>query len=1134
MKFTLFTIILLITTQLIFAQITKDTVLANTYFTKAEALKNSSEFDSAIVYFNKASYLYEKHNLWLKYLLSETQHGDCYSKLWKLDKAIKIIKPAIENTTVQIGENDTIVADAYNTIGIQYYYQSKLDSTLLYFHKTLKIRKEVLGEKHIKVANSYNNIGLLYDIQSKYDQALQYYYKDLAISKGILGEKHTGVAHTYNNIGVVYYYKSEYNKALEYFNKGLKIRKELFGEKHIDVIGSYNNIAAVYQDKSEYDNALQYNFKNLEIEKELLGKKHIYVSASYNNIGVIYFNKSEYNKALQYFFMSLEIKKELYGEKHIDVADAYNNIGNVYDCIYEYDKALEYQFKALKILKELNSEKNIQVAASYNNIGKIYYHKLEYQKALEFILKSLELKKELLGEKHILIVKSYSNIGTLFADKHEYNKALEYYFKNIEILKELFGEKHILLSQTYNSIGDVFRDSLQYKIALKYYHLGITANLKDFNDTTDITKVPVMKNYIEHKALLQSLQAKAEIFADTTKTLQGFQNLIRFKLALQHYRAADTLISLARKDISTKSDKLALGEQANEIYKGAVNICINLSAFLKPESVYFSQAFYFSERNKSSVLLQALSEAEALKFSGIPDNLLNLEHKLSIALSNYTNLKNNAENDSLKNIWSNKLFDTQRSYDSLIVVFETKYPEYYNLKYNNSPVSVPQLSELLSKKTAILSYFVGDSTITIFAISKNDFIVVETRQGVSLQKKETRLGVSIQDMINDYRFYISNTELLADEVMYGTHKSVSLYQELAYEFYNLLFPPEIQEFLKGGIFYNIKNLIIIPDAQLATIPFETFHTEEYNAEWTNWKNKEYFANMPFLIKDYNISYSYSATLFAETRPKQNTNEIELTPLNDWLAYAPVFDDENTAGTTTRTRQLLTQNDSLTTRRFLTDGTYITPLPGTESEVKTIFDLYENNNKKAVIKTHLQANEGSVKSDELQNYRILHFATHGFVNETDPELSGILFAQDTTKTLQGFENLIRSNAEQNEGILYQSEIYNLNFKADLVVLSACETGLGKITEGEGVIGLTRALLYAGSKNIIVSLWQVSDASTSELMINFYENLLSEKKPYKVSKDLIRFNKPLSEAKRQMIKDKKYAHPYFWSPFILIGE
>ncbi len=317
---------------------------------------------------------------------------------------------------------------------------------------------------------------------------------------------------------------------------------------------------------------------------------------------------------------------------------------------------------------------------------------------------------------------------------------------------------------------------------------------------------------------------------------------------------------------------------------------------------------------------------------------------------------------------------------------------------------------------------------------------------------------------------------------------------------------------------------------LATLPFEALHTQKYTTSWTDWKNKNYFAEMPYLVKDYNISYNYSATLFQQSSPKQKTKKVEVTPLNDWLAFAPVFDNANTAGTTPRTRKFLasnsSQNDSIKTRSYLRDGTYVSPLPGSEKEIETIFDLFEKQGKKAQIKTHQKASEKFIKSNEIKNYKILHFATHGFVNEEKPELSGILFAQDTTSTLSEIDKLF-GNKPQNEGVLYQSEIYNLKFNANLVVLSACETGLGKITKGEGVIGLTRALLYAGSKNIIVSLWQVSDNSTKKLMINFYKNLLNDKKQTE-------FAKHLSKAKRKMIANKKYAHPFFWSPFILIGE
>ena len=510
------------------------------------------------------------------------------------------------------------------------------------------------------------------------------------------------------------------------------------------------------------------------------------------------------------------------------------------------------------------------------------------------------------------------------------------------------------------------------------------------------------------------------------------------------------------------------------------------------------------------MLLDAIAGSDALQFAGIPNALLNLEHNLKTNIANYIYQKDNAKNKNLENMWNNKLFKTKQSYDSLIIIFETQYPDYYNLKYNHSSATIEQISNLLDQETAMLSYAIGDSTITIFAISKDNFLVTQVEKIDSLNEK-----------IHDYRFYISETDLFVDEISWGTHWSVTEYEKLAFQFYNLLFPPAIQDFIT-----KIENLIIIPDGQLATFPFETLHTKKYDAEWTDWKSKTYFAEMPYLIKNYNISYNYSATLFYQT--KQKTDEVETAPINDWLAFAPVFDDENTAGTTTRTRELLTfevaLNDSIISRSYLTDGRYVSPLPGSKIEIETIFDLYKEQNKKALIKTHQHASEEYVKSEEIQNYRILHFATHGFVNEENPKLSGILFAQDTTVIIDSLTHLV---AQQDEGILYQSEIYNLNFNADLIVLSACQTGLGKITKGEGVIGLTRALLYAGTKNITVSLWSVNDKSTSKLMINFYENLLDNKKQ-------VKFAEPLSEAKRKMIEDGKYSHPYFWSPFILIGE
>ena len=1065
---------------------TADTVLANKYFETAEEYFKTKSYDTAIVYFEKASILYQKHEQWRKYLQSETKHGECYQKQLQLDQAIATIKPAINISLLHINENDTIVADAYHTLGLQYYYQSKSDSALFYWEKALKIRKKLLGEKHISVASSYNGIGIVHHNKNEYDLALEYYFKSIQIRKELLGEKHNLVANTYNNIGIAHATKNEFDLALECFFKSLQIYKEMHGEIHTLVATSYNNIGQFYSEKNEYDLALEYFFKSVKIYKELFGEKHTDLADSYNNIGVGYRIKNEDYLALEYFFKSLLIYKELLGENHTLVAKSYSNIGFVYTDKNEYDLALQYHFKSLQIYKELLGENHTDVARCYNGIGIVYWHIKEYDLALEYFFKFAQIYKELLGENHTYVADSYNNIGVIYTDMNEYDLALEYFFKSLEIRKNILGNKNIFVAKYYINIGVVYSNKTEYELALQYYQKGIAASLRNFNDTANIYSVPLIDDYLNWDELLGALHTKAEIFADSNINLQGFGNFEGLKIALRHHQACDTLISKVRQEITTKSDKLALGEIASEVYERAIDVCINLSGYSSPDSVsYYNElAFYFSEKNKSSVLLESLAGIEAQKFAGIPETLLAREHKLSIDIVSCKQILAEGP-DSLTEInFQDKLFKANRSYDSLILVFENNYPKYYELKYNQKPATVAEIQTQLGSKTAMISYFVGDSIITIFTLTAK-----------KLDVATTPIEINFDTVISDFCYY----GLAYRNNLFRFAKS---YKRTAYNLYQKLIPKNLDD--------EIKNLIIIPDADLGMIPFEALLTEKpANRDWKD---------LPYLIRKYNISYSYSANLFHKTFTEKPAKEDELTNLNDWLALAPVFDNAQTAGTTLNTRRMFEElyasvPDTIRSRGILINGGSIRELPGTEIEVNAIFNEFDKKELRATVKTHSQASEEFVKSGELQNYKYVHFATHGFVNALEPELSGILLAQDTL------------SAE--DCILHTGEMYNLELNSELVVLSACETGLGKITKGEGVIGLSRALLYAGTKNLITSLWEVPDLSTSELMIGFYKNMLGDNQQNNISKYL-------RQTKLKMINEGTYSHPYYWSPFILIGR
>ena len=185
------------------------------------------------------------------------------------------------------------------------------------------------------------------------------------------------------------------------------------------------------------------------------------------------------------------------------------------------------------------------------------------------------------------------------------------------------------------------------------------------------------------------------------------------------------------------------------------------------------------------------------------------------------------------------------------------------------------------------------------------------------------------------------------------------------------------------------------------------------------------------------------------------------------------------------------------------------LPATATEAMNLNNLFAKNGIASKSYTYSDANEINIKSDEIAKSQYLHFATHGIVDEVRPELSQIYLA---------------SNSATEDGNLYTGEIYNLQLSADLVTLSACQTGLGKIYKGEGIVGLSRALLYAGANNMLVSLWSVADQSTANLMVSFYEKALGK----------YSYSEGLQMAKKEMVKQKNYAAPYYWAPFILIGQ
>lgn len=1068
---------------------------------------------------------------------------------------------AIASRRAATGRKDYQFSEYYNSLGKVCYFQTQLDSALHYFHKALNVRKETLGENHSSTINMYNNIAIVYDQNTQYQLAEEFYTKALKARQRLLQPNHPDIATSlmnlaqlystigeydkgleysyqaleileknysgmhiekakcYHTIGLIFRYQDLYEEALEYYHKALhsfeaiagknnqyyfrtkqsiasiydeigeynlSLRykkelleqcKQLFGEYHALTGKAYTNLGVTCSLKGEYALSLENAFKGLEIHRKLFGENSRYTANSYANIGSLYIAMNQHNMAIEYFQKELNIHHNTLENETRDVAYSCLNLGQAHNHLGEYEKASEYLDRALRIMLDNFDEPHHYTSTIYRDIGQNHWQQQQYDSALVAYNKALAIDTALYGQQHSIIATNYQAIGNVLLLKGDWEEAQNYLQKSTHLSEQLLGGKHPDVAAAYNNLADLYMAMQQPGKALQSYQKAICSNMYTFDDSTHLETLPDdLTNYMRWDELMKAMKNKARIFADTQYHVPDFSEQQRFEIALQHYQAIDQLIHHLRPAFTKQNDKIELGKKATEAYNAAVELCLKMQEF---DNEAIEQAFYFSQQSKMAVFMETLAAADARRFAQIPDSLLQKERQLNIDIAMYKKqLLENPDNER-RMLLNDRLFHLNRSRDSLILVFEQQSPEYYHLKYSKTTASVADLQQLLDKKTALINYMVSDSLIHIFTITTNDVQVKTTPKPHNFDVKTTLLYNSFSTIDENNEYY-------------------NVYTNLAHEFYTGIFPQNIDK--------KIDNLVIIPDAQLNRLPFELLLTTPV-ASGTS------YDEMPYLLHDYIISYTYSADLFYRLFSSPAT---EQNPHN-WLAIAPVFATPETATLATNTRQILSamaDNDTTTSQRsLLLDNGQLPPLYESEMEVRTIYKKFRDKNREAEIRLFQNANEEFAQSGQLSNYRYLHFATHGFVDKDNPEFSGIFLAQDSSST--------------HDGILHTAEIYNLNLNAELTVLSACETGLGKIEQGEGIVGLSRALLYAGSRNLIVSLWKVPDTSTAELMIAFYDALLKTRHPHQ-------FAALLREAKLQLIENKTYSKPVYWSPFILIGQ
>lgn len=947
-------------------------------------------------------------------------------------------------------EHDTYISQAEKLIKEEDYKLSQ--SYLLKAHMALQKTHE--PKAYLKVLNLLaKNSGTLSEFKQQeiyLDSAFRYAERHQLTETKLFIESNSLKGLYYENIGL-------YVKAKEAYTQARMLNRKMSEPDPLQISQQLTSLGRINRLMGNLRQAQSYHEEALALDQKAFGEMSERVAVDYNELGVHYEKSGDFGKSKELQEASIRVYSKLGMENTVAIAGAYNNLGNALFYLGDFQNALNNYNRSLQIYQKKLGERSLKAAYLTMNVGIIYAVQGDFQTALGYFDKEREIKQEIYGGAHPDLIFSYNNLAAAYQRMGKPEKSLEMYQECLKIAKEVHEKRNPMLSQTYENISYAYQLKGEYDQSLEYMQKGLIAGSKKF-DSMDLNENPEVDDFLSPANRMRALREKANIFE--RKARANDNETIYLQQALNQNFKAIELLDYLRSSYKAENSKLYWQEGSSDYFERSMNLAYELYKTKKDPS-YIERAFELMGKNKSLLLLANVLQHKGQQYAGISEDLLDLEDSLSREMNFYENLIANSSDSLISEDFEGIFFRRKQSYDSLMAVFEEKYPLYHNMKYNTEVSSIANLqNSLLAENSSWCEYFVGDSSM---------FVVYVSPEERSFHKLSTPMGLDsvIADFrSNLYTYFISKEQ---DEESFRT--SSLTYQKQAYELYQKLLAPVL-----GDNFP--ERLVIIPHKSIGYLPFDVLLTEEVDSEAS-------FKKLPYLIRKSSISYSYSATLLKEMKDlkKQRLANREV------LVIAPEFEDKQLAFA-----------DVETARR---EG--LGPLVYNKKEADQIREIMGGRS--------LLGKEATTENFRsfAGQYNIIHFATHGKLNTANSDFSYLAMAP---------------GSEQQEEFLFVNDLYNMNIPAEMVVLSACETGLGELKAGEGIASLSRAFSYAGAQSIITTLWSVNDQKTAELMQKFYQNIAAGE-----PKDLALQKAKLSFLESQ---DNYHAHPFFWAAPIPVGS
>ena len=1027
-----------------------------------------------------------------------------------------------------------------NTIGMMNHIASlhehlkNYQKAQLLFEKALQISSQHLGRNHSFTFTLMNNLALLYSKIELFDKANNLLVKVLHQRRTTLGENHPETLRVMGNLASLYQDQRLYEKAYSFFTQSLVLYKQVFGASHIETITLTNNFALLHQAMGQFDKGESLLLQSLsELQNT---NSFAYIVATMNNISSLYNSQGKYRQATVYLQKIIKLSTEKLGVHHPTTIIAMNNLAALYRDYGEYAKGETLLLKTLQLRRKNNGIHHRETLKSMNDLALLYRHQGKYDKAEPLLIETLQLRRKILGNSHLDTIISMRNLASLYRAQNRLDKAEPLILETLQLRRKILGNSHLDTLSSIEDLAELYRSQGKSVEATDLF-VEVLQKLRekfgDFHPRVWISINNIALLYMDFREYAKAESLLRKTLSVAEKKLGALHPNI---LTLRNNLAAS--LEHQNKDqqaqMIEKETLQSYQQNFGNLYPGTLRSMMNVAWLSLKQDNYaaaqkmFDQWFVYKMEYLYTILGATNRKTQQAYLEEERQNI-------DLMLSCY--LKNKDHNTATR------ILDYSLTHKGILLHFAARQklnvPQRFNSEFKERFLSLQKkrssLSELIlsppqnltsgkyKQQLATLQHSIENLELELARVQKDfarsikavdhktlqqhlpkqhiviDFIVVNLRDLKHedfVEKPKVLMAIlatkTTTTMINlgDYKKIQDKIQQHRDAVV----KLSSSTNKIAHEIYRTVWQP-----LTKHIPHD-QTIYIIPDGDLHLLAFSALvdKNERYLVETQNINVISSARSLTFSAKDYDTSQSQTV-IFANP-------EYGNSPMEKSAARGGLLQDI----------------------RF-------SALPGTEQEGKALSDLFQKYEKST---QHFSAREASKENIlAVQTPEILHIATHGFfldspVVPTGKTTRSILVTAKTTNNLPLSRNnplalcgLAFSEANLSErGILTAMEVLSLNLSGtELVVLSACDTSLGKVVSGEGVYSLRRAFQEAGAKAVLSSLWPASDDGTLYLMQNFYEHYLRKVTPQSA----------LRNAQLQCIANDKYSHPYYWANFVMVG-